>query len=290
MVTPEPSEFFKTLDVFASPEHLPFRWDGGQPAAVLVHGFPGTPADVRPLGHSLHAAGWTVDAPLLPGFGPQIATLPGRRYSEWVSAITRHIARLKEEKHTPVIVIGHSMGGALSLLATTSEQTDGQILLAPYWRFGHPVLHTLWPFLRLLARRWRPLKRADFQDQRVRNAVLRFLPQLDLDAPHVQEELRRFAVPVSLLDELRRVGIAAYAGARRSRVNTLVVQGLRDTLVRPPDTRLLFKRLAMPVRIELVDGTHNFVRPEDGAWDRVERTVLGFASSLLSRGPWPQVA
>ena len=60
---------------FQGDEHQPFHWNGGQPAALLVHGFPGTPAEMRPLGTALHQAGWTVYGPLLPGFGPDIVTL-----------------------------------------------------------------------------------------------------------------------------------------------------------------------------------------------------------------------
>ncbi|MEX2598338.1 MAG: alpha/beta fold hydrolase [Dehalococcoidia bacterium] len=283
MAAPIPSDFFRNLKVFASPDHRPFRWEGGQPAALLVHGFPGTPADVRPLGKSLHAAGWTVDAPLLPGFGPDLATLPDRSYAEWVDAVASRVDLLKQD-HSPVVVLGHSMGGALSLLTTTLVHADGQILLAPYWRFGQPIHHLLWPVLRPFVRRWRPLKKANFQDPRVRNSVLRMLPDIDLDDPRAQDELRRFVVPTHLLDQLRRLGGVAYAAARRSRVRTLVVQGTRDRLVHPAATAKLFLRLANPAPLELVDGSHNVIKPDDGAWEHVEAAVLRFAGSLLLPG------
>ncbi len=59
------------LALFQGEEHQPFHWVAGPPAALLVHGFPGTPAELRPLGQALYEAGWTVSAPLLPGFGPR---------------------------------------------------------------------------------------------------------------------------------------------------------------------------------------------------------------------------
>jgi esterase/lipase len=34
--------------------------DGGDHAALLIHGFPGTPAEMLPLGTVLREAGWTV--------------------------------------------------------------------------------------------------------------------------------------------------------------------------------------------------------------------------------------
>ena len=75
----EPSPFLRSLPLFTEDEHQPFRKSARgamRGAALLVHGFPGTPADMRPLAASLAAAGWDVDAPLLPGFGPEIITLP----------------------------------------------------------------------------------------------------------------------------------------------------------------------------------------------------------------------
>lgn len=35
--------------LFEQPEHRPFLWEDGLPGALLVHGFPGTPVEVRSL-------------------------------------------------------------------------------------------------------------------------------------------------------------------------------------------------------------------------------------------------
>ena len=82
------------LPAFLGDEHRDFMRQGGPPAAVLVHGFPGTPAEMRPLADVLSDAGWTVRAPLLPGFGAQIETLanPARGVrapgaAEWLATV-----------------------------------------------------------------------------------------------------------------------------------------------------------------------------------------------------------
>ena len=54
----------KTLGLFQEAKHEPFFWPAEGPAAVLVHGFPGTPAEMRPLAKSLHERGWTTAGPL----------------------------------------------------------------------------------------------------------------------------------------------------------------------------------------------------------------------------------
>jgi hypothetical protein len=61
--------------LFLDEEHKLFNWAGGQPAALVLHGFPSRQAELRPLGTSLHRAGWMVPGLLLPGLGPEIETL-----------------------------------------------------------------------------------------------------------------------------------------------------------------------------------------------------------------------
>ena len=281
-MTHQPSPFLRSLSLFAEEKHQPFRLGtDGEPrgAALLVHGFPGTPADMRPLAASLNAAGWAIDAPLLPGFGPDIITLPGRRHAEWRDAVVSHVRALRTA-HRSVIVVGHSLGAAVGVLSGARELADGYALLAPYWRFGGTMTHLFWPLLRLFFGRWRPLSRVDFADDRVRNGLLRVIPDLDVDDAAVQQELRAFTVPTQLLNELRRLGIATGRAATRLASPALVVQGLRDSLVRPEHSARLVRRLPQVRAHEVIDGSHSLPDPEDGAWERVERAVLGFAGGI----------
>jgi esterase/lipase len=267
--------FLRSNDLFADEIHKPFHLDGdGTRAAVLIHGFPATPAEMRPLGDVLHAAGWTVTAPLLPGFGPNIATLPGRKHGEWRDAIQAVVADARRT-HERVVLVGHSLGASVSLLAAAREPVDAHVLLAPYWRFGGSIRNFLWPVLRIWAGRWTPLANANFDDERVRSGILRLLPDLDLDSMVVRDDLKRFKVPTRLLDELRTVGATARMVAGRSQTKTLIVQGLRDELVQPRDTDTLLNAIA-GARLELIDATHDLTSPDDGAWARVTRAVLAF--------------
>ena len=281
----EPSPFLRSLPLFTEEEHQPFRKSARgamRGAALLVHGFPGTPADMRMLAAALTGAGWDVDAPLLPGFGPGIITLPNRRHTEWRDTVAERVRSLRSE-HDRVVVVGHSLGAAVSVVAAQREMADGYALLAPYWRFGGQVSQLLWPLVRLFFGRWRPLKRADFSDERIRQGLLSVIPGLQLDDPAVQAELRAFTVPTQLLDELRRLGMAAGAAARRLHAPTLVVQGVRDTLVKPDDTARLVERLPSVRRYERVDATHGLPGPASGAWERVAQAVLDFAREVADR-------
>ena len=270
--------FLKSPKLFNDPLHKPFRLDGdGSRAAVLVHGFPGTPREMRALGETLYSAGWSVIAPLLPGFGHEIATLPDRRHGEWRDSVRGAIAEARAA-HGRVVIIGYSTGAAVALLAAERSPVDAQVLLAPYWRFGSPLRNVLWPVVRLWAGKWKPLGNADFDDERIRSGVLRMLPDLDLDDAAVRDELSRLTVPTQLLDEMRHLGSSARKAAGRSSIKTLIVQGLRDEVVQPRDTDALLNAIS-GAELELLDATHYLTSPSDGAWERITRVVGEFLDS-----------
>jgi carboxylesterase len=90
-----------------------YRFPGGPRRALLVHGFTGTPFELRPVGEALAARGWTVEGIRLPGHGttPEDLARTGRR--EWTAAVADAAARLGAEG--PFAVVGQSLGGLLAL-------------------------------------------------------------------------------------------------------------------------------------------------------------------------------
>lgn len=115
---------------FNGSQHRSFLWKGRDSAALLIHGFPGTPAEMRPLGAVLHDAGWTVHGVMLPGLGADIETLDTRTSQDWSDTV-RQAAEELGRRHTTVLLVGYSMGGALALHAA-KERPDGLVLLAPF--------------------------------------------------------------------------------------------------------------------------------------------------------------
>ncbi|MCU0489347.1 MAG: alpha/beta fold hydrolase, partial [Anaerolineales bacterium] len=108
-----------------------FFWPAGKTGVLLIHGFTATTAEVRPLGRSLLAAGYTVSGPLLPGHG----TTPeqANRYSWRDYAATVADAYQEIKKHCSTVFIGgESMGGLLALYqACESPEIAGLLLFAP---------------------------------------------------------------------------------------------------------------------------------------------------------------
>ncbi|MEM7033366.1 MAG: alpha/beta fold hydrolase, partial [Chloroflexota bacterium] len=124
------------LQLYKDDTYQPFHYLGGSSAALLVHGFPGTPAEMRPLGLVLHQQGWTVQGLLLPGFGPQIGNLFEQDYQIWCQAVLSALTAL-QKNHKTVLLVGYSMGGALALQTATQRPPDALVLVAPFWRLGN---------------------------------------------------------------------------------------------------------------------------------------------------------
>lgn len=99
----------------------PFRLEGGERAALLLHGFTGSPYEMRALGTALNARGFTVAAPALPGHGLARGNLAGVEAREYLAFVETAYDELAH-RHREVALVGMSMGGTLSLhLAAVRE-------------------------------------------------------------------------------------------------------------------------------------------------------------------------
>ena len=272
------------LNVFQGPEHRAFHLEGGQPAAVLVHGFPGTPAEMRPLAEMLFQDGWTVEGLLLPGFGPEIATLPQRHRGEWIAAVEDTLRALRQAGHRPLLLVGYSMGAAVSLNASTGDAPpDGLALLAPFWWQERAWLRVAGGALRpFLPGSFRPFRSANFANPQFRHAIAGFMPGLDLEDPQVQQTVREIPIPLSLIEQVLEIGQDAYRAAPQITAPTLVVQGARDEVVRASQTRKLLARFAARPQYHEVPAAHDLTAPSNAAWPEVSHAVTAFAAELVT--------
>ncbi len=113
----------------------PFAFEGGPTGLLLLHGFTGNPASVRPWGEWAAARGHTVMGPRLPGHGTTWQDLAQRTWREWVGEAERALGDLVARCET-VVVCGQSAGGAIALHlgATRSEVLRGIVAVNPYLR------------------------------------------------------------------------------------------------------------------------------------------------------------
>lgn len=275
---------------FAAEEHRSFAFPpSGQVAgaALMLHGFTGTPRELRALGLALAEAGIAARGPLLPGFGEQIGRLNQTRAADWLATARAAWAEAAAGVG-PAVLVGFSMGGALALhlAATSPRPPDRLILLAPLWRFADPRARFL-PVIKHVVRGISPFAEADLQDPAVREVLLWMDPTLDLDDPATVARLRRqtrIATPV--LDSLRAMSLAAGRLAPRVRCPTLVLQGRQDTIVLPRHTRGLLARLGGPVTYHELPVDHVLVFENRAAWPRLRELVVAFATGRPARLEW----
>lgn len=100
--------------------------------ALVLHGFGDTPQSVSALARHIHALGWSVEAPLLPGHGRTLQAFGAATADEWLAFARDEAARMAT-RHRHVALIGLSLGAALcAAVAARATSIRALVLLAPY--------------------------------------------------------------------------------------------------------------------------------------------------------------
>lgn len=115
------------------PGAQPFAFASGPIGVLMVHGFTGSPASMRPIGEWLAERGLSVEGVRLPGHGTDPEDLGGRRWTEWVEEAERGLEALRSRCRT-VVAFGQSMGASvvLQVAAARPHDLDGLALASPY--------------------------------------------------------------------------------------------------------------------------------------------------------------
>ncbi len=270
------------IKLFQGHDHQSFHLKGGESVALFIHGFPGTPAELRPLAERLHSEGWSVDGILLPGFGQHFDQLKEKKFADWITAVENRLDLL-EDRFGTRMVCGFSMGAALALIASARRPVDGVVLLAPFWKVSG-WLWRLVPFLQVTFPEFKPfrLANADLNKYGVRQALSKFLPGVDLDDPIVRQQIRSYSFQTRIINEIRNVGMLATSLAPSIRSPILVIQGSHDPIVKPAMTKELLGKLNCPITYLEVEGEHDLLDPKKPAWNKIQSSVINFAATINS--------
>ncbi len=113
---------------------------GGPGGALVVHGFTGTPATVRPVAEALAGAGLAVESPRLPGHGTRIDDMVPTRFDDWSAAVEAAYLDLAA-RCSAVAVMGLSMGATLACrLAARHPEVAGVVAVNPLVLPAEPEL------------------------------------------------------------------------------------------------------------------------------------------------------
>jgi carboxylesterase len=122
----------------------PDRTGGLSIGVLLVHGFTGSPASMKPWAQSLSDQGYAVEVPLLPGHGTRWQDLNQVAWTDWYAEAEAAFDRLRADCDA-VVVAGLSMGGSvvLRLAEMRGAEVSGVLLVNPFVASMRTELHLL---------------------------------------------------------------------------------------------------------------------------------------------------
>jgi carboxylesterase len=112
----------------------PWALGAGPRGALLLHGFAGTPPELRRLGEHLAANGWRCVAPALAGHAATPEELERTTWRDWAASAKRALDGLARECEQ-VVVAGQSMGGSMALHLAAHDDRIRAVatMAAPVW-------------------------------------------------------------------------------------------------------------------------------------------------------------
>jgi carboxylesterase len=238
------------------------------PPCLFLHGFTGSPSELRPLAERIAREGLRVVAPRLPGHGLGAADLASAGARDWLEATTTALLDLGQPAH----VVALSMGALLAvrLAAEQPDRVRSLGLLAPAVRLvglGRASAWTLWR-LPWLYRRWPTVPWPTESD--VRDPGM-----LGINPKNPRLSLFGMA-------ELRRLQAGVLRDAARVRAPTLVILGRLDRTVSNRAARRLARALSAEV-IEEAHSGHQLGLDRDR--ESVAEALLGHFARVASATP-----
>ncbi|MGQ9598300.1 MAG: alpha/beta hydrolase [Anaerolineae bacterium] len=208
----------------ASLDLNPFRFEGGPVGCLLVHGFSGSPPEMRPMGEYLAGKGLTVLGVRLAGHGTSPEEMARTTWRDWVASAEVGLQELRERCST-VFAVGLSMGGLIVLHLAVHYPLAGVIALAA------PAYIADWRF------RFLPLA------QYFVRWVVPNIPS-DLTDPCAEERIWAYdRLPVRCVASLGELLRLVRSELQRVRVPVLLMQGEKDLHIPADSARILYNEL-----------------------------------------------
>jgi carboxylesterase len=202
-----------------------FFLEGGPTGVLLIHGYTGSPTEMRWIGDYLHARGLTVSGPLLPGHGRTPEEMNRCRWTDWTGHVEAALADLRARCER-VFVGGLSMGSLLTLyLAARHPDLPGVLVYSPaVWTATSKIYVT-------------PLARH----------FVAFQPKpadSDLADPAADRQLWCYDVdPVGAAAELLRLILDVRRALPRITCPALIIYSTRDSAIHHDSARRTYERL-----------------------------------------------
>ncbi|MEY2421556.1 MAG: carboxylesterase [Acidimicrobiaceae bacterium] len=242
----------------AEPESI----DGGPNGALVIHGFTSNPHSMKGVAHALADAGFAVELPLLPGHGTAVEDMIPTGWSDWLGAAEEAYGKLAARVPGNVIVVGLSMGGALTCwLASEHPELAGIVAINAVVTQPEGMAEIVQQLLdngdEVMDGIGSDIADPEVHELAYPETPLRPLLTMMEAAGEFQERLRRIACPV------------------------LIVTSRQDHVVAPENSDVLAESVTGPVeRLWLERSYHVATQDYDKA--EVEAAVVDFAKRVTS--------
>lgn len=235
-------------------------------AILFVHGFIGSPNNFNDLPDRVAAKGWYVRVMLLPGHGTTPREFETTNAAQLKQAVLDELAPLRE-KYKTLVLVGHSMGGALSTIAASEVKLEGLILAAPYYRITSPW-YLMLP-AETLINTFSPLVRWVYRTQ----------DMLPVNRPEAKPEIVSYNWVPSAAGRMA-IGLAAQARdpkvLEKITMPTLLLHSRIDTVTDPKESLLVFDQLPTTTKRAVWLKTSDHIIFWDYERERVAEEVGAF--------------
>lgn len=258
-------------------------------ACLLIHGFSGTPTEMRSLGDALAVQGIRVYGVLVAGHSgdPEELILSGRK--TWIESVEAGLAQLAAYK--TVFVAGLSMGGvlALTLAIRHPERIVGVVAMSTPTRLNSSIQVRLVPLARYFIKWFYPLKMLNFNNPKVQSEILKqaqsrdaTVTTIDFADPQIVNSIKTLVrIPVPAIAELIALTNHTRRRLGKLRIPLLIIQSKRDQTVKPQNAEELYRlATSAPTKSLRWLETSDHVITTGPERDEVYRLVLAFITNV----------
>ncbi|HEY59418.1 MAG TPA: alpha/beta fold hydrolase [Anaerolineae bacterium] len=242
----------------------PFFFPGNKTGCLLIHGFTGSPKEMRWMGEFLNKKGYSVLGIRLAGHATQPSDLIRTRWWDWQASVEDGI-NLLNQYCKKIITIGLSMGGSLSLLAAATCSINGAIAMSSLYA---------------LQKDWR----------------LKFAKQLSLFVPAIKKSKSDMknrkaaaqhidypAYPIRSIAELNNLLEEVQQLLPKITIPVLLIHSKSDSAVNIENIEKIYTKLGSSIKTKLILEKSSHVITEDIEREKVFNAALDFIRDVEKR-------